>query len=69
VLRRQGRALSAPVRVRLDPAASRRVRLRLNRAGARLLRRHRATALTLVARATDTAGNRRTLLVGMRTRR
>ena len=69
VLRRHGRTLTTPLRVRLDPAASKRVRLRLTRAGARLLRHHLATALTLVARATDTAGNRRTLFVGMRARR
>jgi subtilisin family serine protease len=69
VLRRRGRALTVPVRVHLEPGVSKRVRLRLSRAGARVLRRHRATTLTLVARATDTAGNRRTLSMGMRTRR
>ena len=69
VLRRRGRALTAPVHVRLEPGVSKGVRLRLSRAGARVLRHHRATALTLVARATDLAGNRRTLSMGMRTSR
>jgi hypothetical protein len=69
VLRRRGRTLTTPVRVHLDPGVSKRVRLRLSRAGARVLRRYKATTLTLVARATDPAGNRRTLSLGMRTRR
>jgi len=69
VLRGRGRALSVRVRVRLTPGVSKRVRLRLSRAGARLLRRRSAGTLTLVARATDAAGNRRTLSIGMRTRR
>jgi hypothetical protein len=43
--------------------------LRLNRAGRARLGRSRALALALVARATDAAGNRRTLNIGMRTRR
>jgi len=68
-LRRRGRVLSRLVRVSLVPAVSKRVVLRLNRAGRARLRRSPALALTLVARATDVAGNRRTLEIGMRTRR
>lgn len=69
VLLGRGRALTVPVRVRLTPGVYRGVRLRLTRAGARLLRRRATGTLTLVARATDAAGNRRTLNIGMRTRR
>ena len=69
VLKRRGRGVTVPVRVRLEPAVSKQVRLRLSRAGARLLRRHSAGMLRLVTRATDAAGNRRTLSIGMRTRR
>ena len=69
VMRRGGRAISIPVRARLTPGVYRRVRIRLSRTGARLLRRRTAGTLTLVARATDAAGNRRTLNIGMRARR
>ncbi|HKP21118.1 MAG TPA: hypothetical protein VJT68_06350, partial [Thermoleophilaceae bacterium] len=69
VLRGRGHALTVPARVRLTPGVYRGVRLRLTRSGARLLRRRATTTLTLVARATDAAGNRRTLSIGMRTRR
>jgi hypothetical protein len=69
LLRRRGRLLSLPVRVTLVPGVSKRAVLHLNRAGRARLRRNRALALTLVARATDVAGNRRTLDIGMRTRR
>jgi hypothetical protein len=69
VLRRRGWALTAPVRVRLEPGVSKRVRLRLTREGARVLRRHPTSTLVLIARATDAAGNRRTLSMGLRARR
>jgi thermitase len=65
VLRRRGRAISIPVRVGLTPGVYKRVRLRLTRDGARRLRRHRARSMTLVARASDPAGNRRTLKIGL----
>ena len=68
VLGRSGRTLSIPVRVRLTPGIYRRVRIRLTRAGARALRHRAVGTLTLVARATDAAGNRRTLNIGMRAR-
>jgi hypothetical protein len=45
------------------------VRLRLTREGARVLRRHTTSTLVLIARATDAAGNRRTLSMGLRARR
>jgi subtilisin family serine protease len=69
VIRRSGRALSAPVRVRLTAGVSKRVVLHLNRAGRVRLRRHSSVVLSLVARATDTAGNRRTLNLGLRASR
>jgi hypothetical protein len=69
LMRRRGRMLSLPVRVSLVPGVSKWVVLRLNRAGRARLGRSRALALALVARATDAAGNRRTLNIGMRTRR
>jgi subtilisin family serine protease len=69
VLRGRGRALTVPVRVRLTPGVYRGVRLRLTRSGAGLVRRRATGTLTLVARATDAAGNRRTLSIGMRARR
>jgi subtilisin family serine protease len=66
VLRRRGRGLSVPMRVSLSAGVSKRVVLRLNRAGRVRLRRHGSLALTLVARAADAAGNSRTLSVGLR---
>ena len=69
VLRRHGRALSVPVRVSLATGVTKRVVVRPNRAGRLRLRRHASLGLTLVARAVDPAGNRRTLRIGLRATR
>jgi hypothetical protein len=69
VLRRHGRTLSVPLRVSLAAGVTRRVVVRPNRAGRLRLRRHASLPLTLVARAVDTAGNRRTLRIGLRATR
>ena len=69
VLRRRGRALSVPLRVSLTAGVTKRVVVRPNRAGRLRLRRHASLGLTLVARAVDPAGNRRTLRIGLRATR
>ena len=69
ILRRRGRGLSAARRLALPAGVSKRVVVRLNRAGRTRVRRHRSLALTLVGRAVDQAGNRRTLKVGLRASR
>jgi subtilisin family serine protease len=67
-LRTRRGALTAPARTALaSDSTSRRVRVRLTRAGRRAIRR--ASSLTLVARATDSAGNARTLRLAVRLRR
>ena len=68
-LHARGRALTVPVRVRLTPGVSKRVRLRLTKHGRAVLRSPRSRALTLVARAVDPAGNRRTLRIAIRASR
>jgi len=67
-VRRRGRALSAPRRIRLTTGVSKRVVLKLNSAGRVRLRRHGVLALTLIARAVDPAGNSRTLRIALRSR-
>jgi len=69
ILRRRGRGLSAARRLTLSAGVSRRVVVRVNRAGRTRLRRHRSLALTLVGRGVDSAGNSRTLKVGLRASR
>jgi hypothetical protein len=54
-----------PRRLALAPGDSRRVVLRLTRAGGRLLRHRNSLALTLVGRAVDGAGNSRRLKVAV----
>jgi subtilisin family serine protease len=61
---RRGR-LTVRRRVVLDAGDSRRVVLRLTRAGRRLLRHRNSLRLTLVVRAVDGAGNSRRLRVGL----
>jgi thermitase len=58
-------ALTVPRRLALAPGDSRRVVLRLTRAGRRLLRHRNSLALTRVARAVDGAGNSRRLKVAV----
>ena len=69
VLRRSGRRLSRPLATTLGARGSRIVRLRLTRAGRRVLRARRMAGLRLVARATDRARNTRRLTVRMRVSR
>ena len=67
VLRRKGRALTAPVSVSLQPGVATRVGLHATRAAHRLLLPRHATAVAvLVARAVDGAANSRTLRLGIR---
>jgi subtilisin family serine protease len=61
VLRFHGRALSGKVTRTLAPDVTRRVALRLNRAGRALLRRRGTRTLTLNASAVDRTGNGRTV--------
>jgi subtilisin family serine protease len=68
-LRFRGRALSARLERALEPDVTRRVTIRLNRAGRRLLRRHGRRTLTLRARAVDRTGNVRLLKVLVRVSR
>jgi thermitase len=65
VLRFRGRDLAAPVSASLTPGVSWRLVLRLNRVGRALLKHHSSAVLTLSGRATDPAGNRRTLNVSL----
>ena len=69
VLRFHGRALSTKVKRTLVADVSRRVRLRLNRAGRALLRRRGTRTLTVAARAVDNTGNRRTVKLLLRVSR
>ena len=64
-LRSRRGAITVRRRVTLAPGDSRRVVLRLNRMGRRLLRHRNSLALTLVARAVDRAGNSRRLKVAL----
>ena len=64
-LRSRRGAVTVRRRLALAPGASRRVVLRLNRSGRRLLRHRNSLALTLVARAVDGAGNSRRLKVAL----
>jgi subtilisin family serine protease len=68
-LRLHGRALTVPVRLELGADASRRAVLRLNRRGRAVLTHRGSFPLTLVGRAMDPAGNRRTLSVAIRVNR
>jgi hypothetical protein len=65
-LRLRGRALARSVRTSLTRTRSKRVRLRMTARGRRLLRRHRTIKPTLVVRATDRSGNRRTVRIRLR---
>jgi subtilisin family serine protease len=69
VLRFRGHALSATVKRVLVAHVTRRVRLRLNRAGRALLRRRGRRTLTLDARAVDRTGNTRTVHLLLRVSR
>jgi hypothetical protein len=69
ILRFHGRALSARVERTLEPDVARRVAIRLNRAGRRLLRRHGRRTLALRARAVDRTGNVRRVKVLVRVSR
>ena len=69
VLRHRGRRLSARVKRALEADVARRVAVRLNRAGRRLLRRHGRRTLVLRARAVDRTGNVRLLKVLVRVSR
>jgi subtilisin family serine protease len=69
VLRYRGRALSTHVERTLTADVTRRVVLRLRRAGRRLLRRPGRRTLTLRARAVDRTGNVRLLNVRVRVSR
>ena len=64
-LRGRRGAVTLRRRLALAPGASRRVVLRLNRSGRRLLRHRNSLALTLIARAVDGAGNSRRLRVAL----
>jgi subtilisin family serine protease len=69
VLRYGRRALSAQVERALAPDVPRRVGLRLNRAGSRLMRRPGRRTLTLHARAVDRTGNARVVTLSIRVSR
>jgi hypothetical protein len=69
VLRRGRVVITRPARVSLTPGVWKRVVVRLNGPGRVRLRRHRSSVLALMARATDAAGNRRTLNFGLRVSR
>jgi subtilisin family serine protease len=66
VMRWEGRALTVPVRISLAPRFTKRVVLRMSRAGRALLQRRSSLPPTLVARAVDRAGNSHKLKVGLR---
>jgi subtilisin family serine protease len=62
VLRRRGRAISRKARISIPAGTSRLAVVRLSRRGRAVLRRlHAPSRLTLVVRASDARGNRRTL--------
>jgi subtilisin family serine protease len=66
VLRLGRRAATGALRLSLTPGTWRKVLLRLTRTGRSALRRHPSAVLTLRARAVDTAGNSRTVKLGLR---
>jgi hypothetical protein len=68
-LRFRGRALARSVRTSLTRTRSKRVRLRMTRPGRRMLHRRRSLKPTLVVRATDRSGNRRTVRIRLTLRR
>jgi hypothetical protein len=62
-LRFHGRSLTRRVRTSLRRATTKRVALRLTGYGRRALRHKRALRPTLIVRATDRSGNRRTVRI------
>ena len=63
---RGGSVVTVAARAALAPRTARRIRVRLTRAGRRLVRSRRAARLTLVARGVDPAGNARAVRVPIR---